>query len=467
MIRKATKRLALATLGTGLGLFALSSTAFEVSDDSKQQTIAQIATLMKQHYVFPETAETVSDKLVNALKNGEFNSAVEAEDFAKALTDWLHANAKDKHLRVMLNSLDGKQQGLESRIRKSALTPARPSEGSFGVASVQKLENNIGYLELTGFRSIQGAKDYLDAAMKILASADAVIIDLRKNGGGDPATVQYLASYFFSEPVLLNSLYYRVNNSTTDYFVLEHVDGEKMPNVPLFVLTSGSTFSAAEEFSYNIQTQKRGTLVGETTGGGANPGGVFAINNDFRMFIATGKAVNPITKTNWEGTGVKPEVETTAEDALEKAKALAAETIEKNWQRTIATRTMALDEFFDIVNQLNKEQKSHDKLVKQYQSKLTSNIKTLGLGRRELSQLVNLNFESNPQTAAVFIQIAINQSPKEVRLYQALADALVNAEQVEAAKNAVRQGIANAANDDDKQQLHDKLAAIGTEQTSL
>ncbi len=209
------------------------------------------------------------------------------------------------------------------------------------------------------------------------------------------------------------------------------------------------------------------SISGETTGGGANPGGVFAINNDFRMFIATGKAVNPITKTNWEGTGVKPEVETTAEDALEKAKALAAETIEKNWQRTIATRTMALDEFFDIVNQLNKEQKSHDKLVKQYQSKLTSNIKTLGLGRRELSQLVNLNFESNPQTAAVFIQIAINQSPKEVRLYQALADALVNAEQVEAAKNAVRQGIANAANDDDKQQLHDKLAAIGTEQTSL
>lgn len=463
----ATKRIALTALGASLGLFALSSVAFEVSQQHKQQTIDEISKLMKQHYVFPETAEQVSDKLTKAFKNGEFNSNTEAAEFAKALTTWLHTHAKDKHLRVLLNSLDGKQQGLESRIRKSALTPAKPSMGSFGVASVQKLENNIGYLELTGFRSIEGAKPYLDAAMKILASSDAVIIDLRKNGGGDPATVQYLASFFFDETVLLNSLYYRHNNQTKDYYVLESVNGEKMPTVPLYVLTSGNTFSAAEEFSYNIQTQKRGTLVGETTGGGANPGGVFKINNDFRMFIATGKAVNPITKTNWEGVGVKPEVETPADDALNKAKSLAKQAIESNWQKTIATRTMALDDFFDTIGELNKQQQNHQALVALYQDKLANTIKVLGLGRRELGQLVNLNIDENPQTAALLIQIAINNSPNEAQLYEYMADALVKANQVETAKNIIRKGIAIAKTDDEKKQLHETLAELSSTQSTL
>ena len=141
--------------------------------------------------------------------------------------------------------------------------------------------------------------------------------------------VQYLCSYFFDERVHLNSLYWRRGDRTEEYWTLEEVGGKKLPDVPLFVLTSSRTFSGAEEFSYNMQTRKRATLVGETTGGGANPGGGFPINADLTVFIPTGAAVNPVTGTNWEGVGVVPEVKTTAEEALDQAMVLAKKAAEE------------------------------------------------------------------------------------------------------------------------------------------
>ena len=141
--------------------------------------------------------------------------------------------------------------------------------------------------------------------------------------------VQYLCSYFFDERVHLNSLYWRQGDRTQEFWTLDEVGGKKLPDVPLFVLTSSRTFSGAEEFSYNMQTRKRATLVGETTGGGANPGGGFSINPDLTVFIPTGAAVNPVTGTNWEGVGVIPEVKTSADDALDKALELAKVEAEK------------------------------------------------------------------------------------------------------------------------------------------
>jgi hypothetical protein len=135
--------------------------------------------------------------------------------------------------------------------------------------------------------------------------------------------VQYLCSYFFDEKVHLNSLYFRQGDRTIDFWTLDEVGGTRLPDVPLFVLTSEKTFSGAEEFSYNMQTQKRATLVGQTTGGGANPGGTRPINEKLTVFIPGGKAINPITKTNWEGVGVVPEVMTSPEETMDKAYELA------------------------------------------------------------------------------------------------------------------------------------------------
>ena len=140
--------------------------------------------------------------------------------------------------------------------------------------------------------------------------------------------VQYLCSYFFDKKVHLNSLYWREGNVTNEFWTLDKVGGKKMPDVPLFVITSNRTFSAAEEFSYNMQTQKRATLVGQTTGGGANPGGTRPINQNLSVFIPTGRAINPITNTNWEGVGVIPEESTTEEKAYETTYDLATKAAE-------------------------------------------------------------------------------------------------------------------------------------------
>jgi predicted negative regulator of RcsB-dependent stress response len=173
------------------------------------------------------------------------------------------------------------------------------------------------------FPPLASAKGYADLAMKFLATADALIIDLRHNGGGNPDLIQYLCSYLFEKPTHINSLYYRAANQTTDFITFEKVDGKKMHDIPLFLLTSAQTFSGGEEFAYDIQTQKRGTLIGEVTGGGANPGGMFPVTGALAIFIPTGRAINPVTKTNWEGVGVVPEIKCSADQALETALPLA------------------------------------------------------------------------------------------------------------------------------------------------
>ncbi|MCA9296088.1 MAG: tetratricopeptide repeat protein, partial [Phycisphaerales bacterium] len=163
------------------------------------------------------------------------------------------------------------------------------------------------------------ASETIAAAMQVLAHTDAVMFDMRQNGGGFPHTVRFLCSYLFDEPTHLNSLYFRQGDRTEEFWTLDDLPGTRMPEVPVFVLTSAETFSGAEEFCYNLRTQERATLVGETTRGGANPGGLFDVNPQLEIFIPRGRAINPITGTNWEGTGVEPHIAVDAASALDKA----------------------------------------------------------------------------------------------------------------------------------------------------
>jgi C-terminal processing protease CtpA/Prc len=190
---------------------------------------------------------------------------------------------------------------------------------NYGFQKLEHFEHNIGYLDLRGFVPEHLGRETAIGAMKFLANSDAIIIDLRKNGGGDPKMVQLICSYFFDKKIHLNSLYWRHTDRTVEYWTLDEVEGKRMPDVPLFILTSNRTFSGAEEFCYNMQTRERATLIGETTGGGANPGGTFNINDQFSIFIPTGRAINPVTKTNWEGVGVKPDIKIDADKALDRA----------------------------------------------------------------------------------------------------------------------------------------------------
>ncbi|MEO6155979.1 MAG: S41 family peptidase, partial [Thermomonas sp.] len=191
----------------------------------------------------------------------------------------------------------------------------------FGIDSVKRLPGNVGYLELRGFGPTAMVGAAISGAMTLLSGTDALILDLRRNGGGEPETVAYLMSHFFApgDERHLNDLYFRAGDKTHQYWTSAAV-GPRYTR-PVYVLTSGRTFSGGEECAYDFQTQKRAKIVGETTGGGANPGDGYAIAKGYAAFIPNGRAINPITKTNWEHVGVKPDISVPAADAQKVAHA--------------------------------------------------------------------------------------------------------------------------------------------------
>jgi len=317
----------------------------------KEQAIQSLSQLMNDFYVFPEVAKKTADHLKNQLDNGYYDEFNTNESFADALTEAVQSVNHDKHMRIRVNRPFVAPPNTPERIvEEQVVRMNRSRQGNYGFQTVDILEGNVGYLDLRGFAGLENAKETADAAMKLLSRTDAIIFDLSKNGGGSPEMVQYLCSFFFDKTLHLNSLYWREGNVTREFWTLDSVSGTKLPDVPLFIITSNRTFSAAEEFSYNMQTQKRATLVGQTTGGGANPGGTMGINNNLTVFIPTGKAINPITKTNWEGVGVVPEIKTTAEESLNKTKLLAKEAAE-NFRNKTKERFSVL--YLDLTHQLD------------------------------------------------------------------------------------------------------------------
>ncbi len=233
--------------------------------------------------------------------------------------------SKDKHLGVRFNPEPfpkdfnrGPSEEQLKRMRESAALR------NFGFKKVERLgAGGVGLLELEGFMPAEMIGDTAAAAMSFLANNDAVIIDLRKNGGGSPDAVILLCSYFFDEATHLNSIYSRDTDTTRQYWSHPVVPGKKLIGKDVYVLTSNRTFSAAEEFTYNLQSQKRATIVGETTGGGAHPTRGFRVSDHFGVGVPFARSINPVTKTNWEGTGVKPDVAVPADQALLTAQLMA------------------------------------------------------------------------------------------------------------------------------------------------
>jgi C-terminal processing protease CtpA/Prc len=197
---------------------------------------------------------------------------------------------------------------------------------NFGFERAQRLAGNVGYLEIRSFAFDAAMVDSaLAAAMTFLGNTDALIIDVRRNGGGDPAMVAAVCSYLLPPNTLINKFYWRPDNRW-DEFRTGHVSGRPYgTRRPVYVLTSDETFSGAEEFAYDMQTQRRGEVVGDTTGGGAHPGGLRRVTDTFGVFVPAGRAVNPVTGTNWEGTGVRPDVPVPADAALRTAHLRALE----------------------------------------------------------------------------------------------------------------------------------------------
>lgn len=293
---------------------------------TKAQIINDLTKELNESYVFADVAKKMETDVKQRLQNKEYDKIANSREFAMKLTEDLQAVSKDKHLRVRFSfekipvRADRREPSKEEM--ENFYRSAR--QINFGFEKVERLQGNIGYIDLRGFSDAETGVETVAAAMNFVMNTDALIFDLRQNGGGSPEMVALICSYLFGEkPVHLNSLYWRKGDKTEEFWTKGTIAGKRYGDKDVYVLTSNRTFSGAEEFSYNLKNLKRATIIGETTGGGAHPGSMYRINDHFAAFVPTGRAISPITKTNWEGTGVEPDVKVSKELALKTAYAMA------------------------------------------------------------------------------------------------------------------------------------------------
>jgi C-terminal processing protease CtpA/Prc len=257
------------------------------------------------------------------LQSGEYETITTAELLAHQLTNHLQEISKDTHLHLFHTSEELPERPDPEEPAPKWWEECWPFQ-NFGFEKVERLPGNIGYLDVHAFYPPGFAGDVTIAAMNFLANTSVLIIDLRNNDGGEPAMVALICNYFFdAELVHLNSFYWRTSDSTQQVWTLPYVPGKRYLGKPVYLLTSRDTVSGAEEFAYTLKNMKRATAIGEVTGGAAHPGQVYKIHPHFGAFIPTGRHISPITGTDWERTGVIPDIEIPQDQALKAAQVLA------------------------------------------------------------------------------------------------------------------------------------------------
>jgi hypothetical protein len=295
----------------------------ETIDAAKRALIIdRVTTVLNENYVFPDVAKKMEENVRQKLKAGDYDKITSLVEFTDVLTRDLREASKDLHLG-MRYAPEPPPMPSDDLAARAALRERMRRErqyDNFGFKKMEILPGNVGYLDLRGFMGADVAGETAIAAMNFLANCDALIIDLRQNGGGDPSMIQLITSYFFDEPVHLNSFYIRKQDGMKQFWTSAYVPGKRLTNADLYVLTSSFTFSAAEEFTYNLKNLKRATIIGEKTGGGAHPVEPHYIDDvHIVAMVPFGRAVNPITGTNWEGAGISPDIQVPADQALETA----------------------------------------------------------------------------------------------------------------------------------------------------
>ena len=291
----------------------------------RSRVIDGVTSNLTKLYVYPDVAAKMNTYIQARAQHGDYNDITNGAVFADTLTRNLRAVNNDRHLHVDYVPFKQPVTPPHAQPTPDDLNRMRRqmADNNCGFQKVEILPRNIGYLKFDMFGTPQICAPTASAAMNLLAHTRALIIDLRENGGGDPAMVDFIVSYLFDTHEHVNDLYNRSDDQTTQYWTLPWVPGERLTTQPVYVLTSQRTFSGAEEFTYDLKNLKRATIVGETTGGGAHPVRGVPIDEHFDIAVPVARPINPVTKTDWEGTGVTPDYKTSRDEALPAAIKLA------------------------------------------------------------------------------------------------------------------------------------------------
>lgn len=303
--------------------FAPEEPDMMVDAATRTAVLEGVISSLKQAYVFPDMALEIEKGLRQQQQRGELDSLRSANALARTLTDRLKALAHgDQHLEVryFAQAVPEPSKDGEASAEEQAALALKMRRLNAGFETVGRFRGNVGYLELHKFWRPKDVAPKLPAAMKLIADTDALIIDLRDCGGGDPETVMMVASFLFDERVHLNDVYWRDENRLEARWTSATVEGERYGGRrKIYVLTSGETASGCEDLAYALKNAGRATLIGETTTGAAHAGSPKRLTEHFMMFVPTGRPISPVTHTDWEGVGVTPDVKTPAAMALKVA----------------------------------------------------------------------------------------------------------------------------------------------------
>ena len=293
---------------------------------SGREIVTTALSLLRANYVFPEVAEQAATAVEARLAAGEYDNLDEIT-LTELLTRHLQEVTGDKHLRIWLGGgpPPGRGPGGPGPGRGPGPGPDQTEPGNhearrlamrqrgrmdnFGIRRVERLDGNVGYLDLRRVAMAANAGPAVAAAMELVAGTYALIFDLRHNGGGAPDGVALWCSYLLKEePTHLNDIFHADTGETRQFWSLPYVPGTRYVDRPVYVLISSHTFSGGEELCYNLQALGRAELIGETTGGGAHPTRGFPVSSAVMIGIPFARSINPVTGTNWQGTGVIPDV---------------------------------------------------------------------------------------------------------------------------------------------------------------
>jgi len=311
-------------------LLAFTTTANEVptidianslDENSRHKIITSVISKLKQGYIFEDKAVEMAHLLRSHQQKNAYQSITSSHEFAKALTQQLQQVTGDKHLQVefseqiipLINDAKG-------QLEREAFEMDMWRAHNFGIEKIERLKFNMGYLKLTAFGPVKEVGPLLASAMNLLNNMDSLIIDLRGNFGGNEQTVQLLASYLLDQRTHLLNMYKREGDRTEQHWSSDYVEGQRFgQQKDVYILIDKNSFSAAEDFSYAMKNLKRATLIGEISAGAANSGDIVRLDDHFSIFLPTARGISPITKTNWEGKGVTPDIQVLSENALNTA----------------------------------------------------------------------------------------------------------------------------------------------------
>lgn len=323
----------------------VDTSPMDVDPRIQTKIVQSLAEKLRASYIFPDRAEQICAYLQQQLAEGKYAEINDGKLFTLALTMDMQEVSQDEHLWIKwhtepLPAGDGPlrqhQEWQDERRLQAKLD-------NYGLHKAERLPGNIGYLDIRYFHRPEWGGDAAVAAMNFLASTSALIFDLRKCTGGYPGMISLISSYLFGEePLHLDSIYWRDEDITQQYWTLPYIPGRRFGDKPVYVLVSKATFSAGEGFAYLLQTRQRATLVGEKTDGGAHPGASYRLLEHFEVFIPIGRSINPLTGRDWEGIGVLPDISIPHSKAFEAAYYLALKTITATLSEPPAGPFMAL-----------------------------------------------------------------------------------------------------------------------------